>query len=112
MAMCNKSFHRLCNEWKANYQLNDYLIELCESMGVNRYSDFIDTDIMNDIRKLCKANAVWLQDSDEEDLYLELMPFGGYEGNYKVLKEALKEYRKAEHKRGVVDMLVMKYGKE
>ena len=52
---------------------------------------------------------MWLQDFDEEDLYIDLMPFGGYK-NYAVLKEALREYRKTERKyNGLVKAIVEKY---
>lgn len=112
MAMSNKAFHRLWNEWNCN-KINDYFLALCEECSVDPEAYYIDTDTMKEIRQRCKKEAVWLQDFEESDLYVDLMPFGGYEGNYKILKLALKEYRNTEHHyNGLVDVLVEKYEKE
>lgn len=112
MAMSNKTFHRLCNEWNCN-KLNDHFLALCKEYDVDSESYYIDVDIMKEIRQRCKKEAIWLQDSDEENLYVDLMPFGGYKGNYNTLKTALKEYRNTEHHyNGLVDVLIEKYEKE
>lgn len=92
--MCNNAWRRLCNEWDAN-KFNEDLKIYCACKGIDIHADYIDSKVMDDARKFCKANGVWLKDFCEEDMYLDMMPFGGYDGNLDELKMALRKYRKS-----------------
>ena len=80
--MNNDTYRRLCNEWNANYEVNETLITYCNVMFIDRYATYINAQTMLEIRKYCKKNGVWFEDFDERDLYIDLMPFGGYCGDF------------------------------
>lgn len=106
--MTNNAYRRLLNEWNVNKYNEDFL-ETCKKHGIDPTADYIDTVDMIGVRKVCKAKGVWLENLDEEWVYLELMPFGGYNGKLDDIKAALKEYRNAESKFGIPDYLIDKY---
>lgn len=75
--MTNNAWNRLCNEWKANSAVNEYFTELCKAKGVDAYFvNALQTETCLEIRKLCKANYIWLENFEEADEYLERKPFG------------------------------------
>lgn len=106
--MTNDAWRKLLNEWDVN-KCNEDCIDTCLKHGVDINADNVNSMDMIGIRKVCKVKGVWLENKDEEWIYLELMPFGGYRGNLKTIKAALSEYRKAETKFAMVDYLVDKY---
>lgn len=106
--MTNDAYRRLCNEWDVNKHNEDFL-EVCGKHNVDPNADYVDSVDMIGVRKVCKAKGIWLENIDEEWIYLELMPFGGYNGNLTNIKAALKEYRAAESKYAMVDYLCEKY---
>lgn len=90
--MTNDAYHRLCNEWRHNW-CNDALKGILADNGCE-YDEFEGSaTFMKNFRSACKREAVWLQDKNESDFYIELMPWGGYNGNYAKIKAALKKYR-------------------
>ena len=98
--MCNQTFNRLCNEWTAN-RYNDITTEICNDLGIS-LDGFPSGKVMQEVRRLSKAKGLWFQDICESDIYIELMPFGGYTTEtLKTLKEALQRYRKSGGKNSV-----------
>ena len=93
--MTNKAWLRLSNEWKANH-VNDYFLALCKEKGVDTdFPSAMKTELCKEIRKICKANYIWLQDFEESDLYVDCMPIGGHTRKSLVeLKFALTQLRK------------------
>jgi hypothetical protein len=110
--MTNEAFHRLWNEWSANKYNEDFL-EICKAHKIDPLADYIDTVDMIGVRKVCKVKGVWLKDFDEQWIYSELMPLGGYNGKLTKVKAALKELRQARKNNepmiGFVDYLCEKY---
>lgn len=94
--MTNNTWRRLCNEWLVN-ECNDFAKEAAEANGISMsHISAMNAEKMQVVRKVCKANGVWLEDFCELDLYVELMPFGGYtKESLSVLKQALAKYRKS-----------------
>lgn len=98
--MGNEAYHRLCNEWRYN-QYNQILLDYLDSIG-EKYEEFFSVlriEVGKQARTIVKKSGVWLQDFDEVDLYIELQPFGGYNGDYSVIKQALKDHRAKRAKR-------------
>ncbi len=91
--MTNNAYHRLLNEWTANYRINDVLIAYCEEHNIDRYADYIPVETLKEIRSYCKKHGVWLRDCVEGDLYVEVMPFGGYENDYSTIAKELRALR-------------------
>ena len=101
MSMGNQAWHRLCNEWRFN-KYNDVLMDYLASIGeeydefrfISGYSLDYNTEVAKVARKYCKQFGVWLEDACEEDMYIDGMPFGGYQGDYRALKCELAKSRK------------------
>ena len=108
MNVTNKTFNRLFNEWSAN-SINDGLIELCRRNNI-AICDFPSTDTMVEFKKRCKKAWVWLEDMCESELYVAVMPFGGYtKRSLLELKDVLKEYRQSGGSNKVYRLLLERY---
>lgn len=96
--MTNSAFHKLCYEFDLNYRYQDNFQEYCDNLGI-MYIGFYgqitaDTEDMKNARSIWKkTHKVWLKDSDEVNIYIDYMPFGGYRSDNDAQK-VLSEYRK------------------
>lgn len=103
--MNNNAFHRFCYEWERNMEYNDDFEtfvnvfikagELPESVKYQVSARHLEMErqIVKDFKKLKKYP--YLQDSTEIDMYIDLMPMGGYT-DYTEINTALKNKRDRE----------------
>lgn len=94
--MTNATWQKLCNEWLYN-EYNDFAKETAKKFGVSMSRiNALNANKMQTVRKVCKANSIWLEDFCESDIYIELMPFGGYtKETLNTLIECIDHYRKS-----------------
>ena len=96
--MTNSAYHKLCYEFDLNYKYQDGFQKYCDDLGI-MYVGFYGslearTNDMKEARAYWKkSHKVWLKDSEEVDVYIDSMPFGGYESE-KDAQRVLVEFRK------------------
>lgn len=107
--MTNNAFHRLCNEYSYNVNVNNECIGWCKANGVDIYSDYPAVNDMKAARNYCKKMGVWLEDCLEEGIYLELKPFGEDYSDFTTIRKALREFRKSFKRQSDYDNIIIKY---
>lgn len=91
--MNNGAFRRLNNEWYINCEVNPVMDRYCRKVGINPHVSYLSTDKMREVQRFCEKRGVWLRDSDEAAIFIEVMPFGGYEDNYEEFKVEIARFR-------------------
>ena len=100
MAMSNKAYWRLVHEYEYNRKWNDAFITFTDVFV--KAGELPDQDefpvsktaLCKTIRRDFKAlkKYPWLEDLEEVDLYIDLMPIGGYT-DFTKINSALKDLR-------------------
>ena len=96
--MTNAAFHRLLNEFDANYAWNTAFREYCDNSGI-MYVGFYGnmtakTDDMKSAREVWKkTKRLWFADNYEASQWINSAPFGEVD-NEELAKQFVKNYRR------------------